>query len=355
MLNTKLQSLFCGLVAAALTGCASTKGVELPVGTLLLGEVSHAVTKASLQADEIAPGVKAPGWGRVMAENGYTAELIDQGRVIMVRDFIYWNNTVSGIKRSHWSPTQLPEGMSVQPGQVVEMVRTERPPSRVSRVRAASLAAGACYYGDISPGAVKQIMGAVSRVGPSGLASLYCAGIEKEGWQRPRTFWHKLPGGEPAQETLPPQEVSLSEEPAPKVVVDGMATLTLLSPNAPFGALVQLPFWVDGVKVASMEAHQCDVLLLAPGSYQVTAGTGTVMGMGWPKRELNVEVTAGNEVVVEYVMDEAAYRGMGLGDFLNPEDWLKRSFQMVLRAPTPRDGCALRHEPLKLMPKSTAD
>jgi len=355
MLSTRLWNFVCGLLAVALASCASTKGVELPVGTLLLGEVSHVVTKDGLLADEIAPGVKAPDWGRVMVENGYTAELIDQGRVIMVRDYIYWNNTVSGIKRSHWSPTLLPEGMSVQPGQVVEMVRTERPPSRVSRVRAASLAAGACYYGDISPGAVKQILGVVSRVGPSGLASLYCAGIEQEGWQRPRTFWHKLPGEAPTQETPPPQEVSLSDEPAPKVVVEGMVTLTLLSPNVPFGALVQLPFWVDGVKVASMEAHQCDVLLLAPGSYQVTAGTGTVMGVGWPKRELSVQVTAGNEVVVEYVVDEAAYRGMGLGDFLNPEDWLKRSFQMILREPTPQDSCALRHEPIRLTPKSTTD
>lgn len=355
MCGKKRWRLIGVLVTAFLTGCASTKGVDLPVGTLLLGEVSHAVTKESLQADEIAPGVTAPGWGRVMAENGYTAEMVDQGRVIMVRDYIYWNNTVSGVKRSHWVPTLLPEGMSVQPGQVVEMVRTERPPSRVSRVMAPSLANGGCYYGDISPGAVKQIMGVVSRVGPSGLASLYCAGIEKDGWQRPRTLWHKLPGGMPADETPPPQEVSLAEDVKPRVMADGMATLTLLAPNAPLGVVLELPFWVDGVKVASMQAGQCDVLLLEPGRYQVTAGTGTVMGVGWPKRELEVQVLAGNEVVVEYVLNEAVYRELGLRDFFNPEDWLKRSFQMVLRQPLPDDRCTLRHEPLRLQPQAPAD
>jgi hypothetical protein len=30
-------------------------------------------------------------------------------------------------------------------------------------------------------------------VGPRGAATLYCEGIEQEGWQRPRTYWHKLP------------------------------------------------------------------------------------------------------------------------------------------------------------------
>jgi hypothetical protein len=79
----------------------------------------------------------------------------------------------------------------------------------VRRVRAPTLADGACYYGNVPVGDKVELLGALSCVGPRGSASLYCKGIELEGWHRPRTFWHRVPDAAPGVGPIdkPPVEV----------------------------------------------------------------------------------------------------------------------------------------------------
>lgn len=200
-----------GLVARALAGvlaCAAglaqaqSQGTPLPPGTLLLGEVMHVLTRELVNSRQIAPGVALDSLPRMLEVRQITDRQIDDGRVVVVRTMIYWNNTASGIKRPVWQPEPLADGLSVAPGNVVEL-RLQPKGAMVERVRAASLAEGNCAYRELPIHPLVEAMGALSLVGPRGSASLHCPGIEQEGWQRPRSLWHKLPEPPPAPAPAP--------------------------------------------------------------------------------------------------------------------------------------------------------
>ena len=191
-MRSRCKTGFVIAASALLVGCASTPGVMLPDGTLLLGEVRHSLSREMLNAGEIAPGRKRDNLAELIRSRGWTDAQIDQGRVVVIRDLIYWINTASGIKHEQLQPELLAEGLSVEPGNIVELTVGARS-GAVVRVRARDLNEGGCYYSDLPVAAAVELMGALSLVGPRGSASLYCAGIEREGWQRPRTYWHKLP------------------------------------------------------------------------------------------------------------------------------------------------------------------
>jgi len=82
-------------MAALVAGCATTPGVTLPEGTLVLGEVRHVLTREMVSTGEIAPGEKRENLAQSLLSGGYADAQIDAGRVIVVRDRIYWNNTAS--------------------------------------------------------------------------------------------------------------------------------------------------------------------------------------------------------------------------------------------------------------------
>jgi hypothetical protein len=185
-----------GIVAASLallSGCATTPAVELPEGTLMLGEVRHVFTRALLQAGEIAPGEKRENLLRMMTERGWTDAQLDQGRLLVVRTRIYWNNTSSGNRYAVLNVERLADGVTAEPFNIVEFTVGGRS-GAIQRVRAKAIAEGRCDYVDVPVGMLVEAMGTLALVGPRGTASLYCSGIEQEGWQRPRTYWHKLPG-----------------------------------------------------------------------------------------------------------------------------------------------------------------
>jgi len=180
-------------VAALFSGCATAPAVELPEGTLMLGEVRQVFTRALLQAGEITPGEKREDLGRMMEVRGWNEALLDQGRLVVIRTRIYWNNTSSGNRYSVLAVERLADGVQVEPSNIVEFTVGGRS-GAIQRVRAKTLADGRCDYVDVPVGMLVEAMGALALTGPRGTASLYCAGIEHEGWQRPRTYWHKLPG-----------------------------------------------------------------------------------------------------------------------------------------------------------------
>jgi hypothetical protein len=349
-----------GLCAALLSGCASTpQGIALGPGTLTLGEAQHVLTRAMVDAGEFAPGDTRAGLAEQLRSAGFTDAQIDAGQVFVVRRQIYWHNTASGIKHSELAPALVPPTLTVEPGNVVEIEIAQRPPwSVVQRVRAVSLADGGCYYGDVPVGAAVEAMGAMSLVGPRGSASLYCAGIENEGWQRPRTYWHKLPGATAAPAAAPaPAPVPISPEggapppPSPaEVASDGMATLVLyLKPRRPaLPFFFALPLSIDGDKVAELDHGTCEVVRVPAGDHVVVAGTGDKGVLRThARRELAISVRAGERVVLEYSVDDQALLESERF-FVSRDKWESRIYHFTQRPATAQDACAIRYMPTTL-------
>jgi len=185
-------ALALGISALLLAGCAQ-QGVYLPDGTLTLAEVRNVLT-----ADDVAKGRAGPeGPDQNLREHllqvGFSQNQIDHGRVAVVREGYYWHNTVSGIHHDILRLALVPEGMTVEPGNIVECVQMK--PCTIHRIRGKNLEEAKGRYDELPASLANVILGTASLVGPSGAATLYCVGIEKEGWQRPRTYWHKLPAG----------------------------------------------------------------------------------------------------------------------------------------------------------------
>ncbi len=177
-----------------LCGCAATPPVPLPPGTLLLGEVMSVLTRPVVDSGELGPRQPKADLHAWLRDSGWTDSQLDQGRLVVVRYSIYWNNTLPGIHRDDLGLELLGEGVKVEPGNIVEIAVQRNATGIIERVRARSLGEGGCYYGDVPVGVGTEALGVLSLVGPRGSASLYCAGIEREGWQRPNTYWRRVPG-----------------------------------------------------------------------------------------------------------------------------------------------------------------
>ena len=191
--KTVRNILFIMFWIISLAGCAS-QGVYLPPGTLFLGEASHVLTQDQIASGKLGPQTDVNNLRDRILEWGFTNEQISNGRVVVVREGIYWNNVVSGVKRDMLRPALMPDGMNVEAGNILEGIGSDgKRPYTICRIRAKNLEEGQCYYSELPTGVIKGIMGTISLVGPSGAATLYCRDIEKEGWIRPRTYWHRLP------------------------------------------------------------------------------------------------------------------------------------------------------------------
>jgi hypothetical protein len=187
------QITLLAVLALLLGGCATSSGVDLTGDTLMLGEVRHVWTRELYESGRISSTDEPRDLSRLMPANAFTDAQLDAGRLLVVRVLIYWNNTASGIVRDQVYVVLADEGQTVRAGSVVEFTAS----NFVKRVRTQNLADGSCYYGNVPVGETVELLGGISRVGPRGSASLYCKGIELEGWHRPRTFWHKLPDAVP--------------------------------------------------------------------------------------------------------------------------------------------------------------
>jgi hypothetical protein len=181
------------LALGVLSACASNPVTVLPDDTLLLGEVSGVHTRGLPSAGRLSEGDPPRDLSRLLQNRGWTDEQLDGGRVLVRHDPL--------------SVELLAEGLSAEPGNVVEFTAGART-GRIQPVRARSLQEGGCYYSNVPVGPVVELLAVPGMVGPRGSASLYCRGIEREGWQRPRTLWHRLPGAAALSEGLPFQPPS---------------------------------------------------------------------------------------------------------------------------------------------------
>jgi hypothetical protein len=300
--------------AILLVGCASG-GVYLSDDTLMLGEAVDVVTPAQLivgsaNADQL----------RQLLGSRFSAEQIAAGHVVVLRQGIYWNNTASGIRHPMLDAALVPDDMTVERGNVVEAAvgGASHPYMTIRRVRSASLDAGGCSFLRLPTSELREFMGGISLVGARGAATLYCKGIENEGWQRPRTFWHKPPG---AVATPTPAPVGLAIEPGEdanttvpaQAVPPDLAQLIIARNDALFGLGITLPVWVDGAKVADLRPGSCTSLLLPAGDHVVLAGTAAPTDLfGLSKLDLKVSVEAGDRVVATYVIDPSGALGGGM-------------------------------------------
>ena len=205
-LRRRIGLTIVGASMGVLGACASNP-VILSDDTLMLGEARHILTRQLLDSGRILESDVPRDRSSFLSSLGWTDAQLDAGRLVLVRLQIYWNNQASGIVRDQFAVVLSKDGEPIEPGNIVELTAD----NHVTRVRARSLADGSCYYGNVPVGAVVETLGALSMVGPRGSASLYCKGIEREGWHRPRTYWHKLPNATPGAEPIdkPPSEVPL--------------------------------------------------------------------------------------------------------------------------------------------------
>lgn len=80
-----------------LSACASNPGTVLPDDTLLLGEVSGALTSGLLRAGRLSEGDPPRDLSRRLQNRGWTEEQLDGGSVLVLRVQAHWNNTASGV------------------------------------------------------------------------------------------------------------------------------------------------------------------------------------------------------------------------------------------------------------------
>ena len=178
-----------------LTACAH-KGGSLPPDTLVLGKVSFILTKEQILADQCGYATVHDFYATLRAQ-GVTDEHIAAERVVAIQGAVYWVNTASGIRHPSLTVAVVPRGSTgVDPGSVVEL-RSHGPSHflTVERVREHNAGEKRCTFVEaLAPlpvQAAKDMVGILSLIGPSGQATMYCPGIEQEGWVQDNGYWIK--------------------------------------------------------------------------------------------------------------------------------------------------------------------
>lgn len=226
------------MTALALGGMANgafAQGQSLPEGTLLLGEAIRALTPDDVARGALAPGLKDDRLVERLRLSGFSEEDVVRGRVVLLYEGRSWNNAISGIRRPMHDLALLPEGTPIEAGNIVE--RRLGRPSTILRVRARSIGEGGCRYDELPTGFGSALMGTLTLAGASGMETLFCTGIEREGWARPRTYWHKLPGHAPATAEAPAASAPAGTEAQPTAARDGTDVRAASPP--PAGEVIQ--------------------------------------------------------------------------------------------------------------------
>lgn len=218
-----LNRILALLMAGLLSSCTTTGSTEFQRQTaetqyldrLVLSEVSFILTKDQLVAGELGFARFKDFYGAVLAE-GLTDAEIDAGQVIAIRWSVFWVNTASGNTHHRLGVALLPNGMKAEPGNIVEVryLGSLHFP-RVESVRAKNMRDGQCQYVEsldrLPLQMTKDILGLVSLIGTPGTSTLYCQGIENEGWVLEGQHWVKKP--RPASKLKSDSEVNHGQLP----------------------------------------------------------------------------------------------------------------------------------------------
>ena len=106
---------------------------------------------------------------------------------------------------------------------------------------------------------------------------------------------------------------------------------------------------VDSERVAALRPGQCTVQLLPEGTHRVSAGRedGSLL-FQHAHKVLDVELRAGQALVLEYRVNDGVLGEPSLDVFLHRDAWAERAYTFGQRAATPADTCALR-EPARVV------
>jgi len=190
-MRTLLSWLLC--LTLIIAGCAST---PLPARTLVLAQVAHVASK-----DDAAHGVTVDDTSLVVPPYllnrcALDAGAIESGDLAVLRVHgIWWRD--GHVSSSLWWVV-VPKGMVISPEDFVEVelkdgVGDERCPL-IARVRSPAGASGECGFDRserVGAGALMESFldamhtpGAPGRNGPPTSVSIYCNGLEAEGWAK---------------------------------------------------------------------------------------------------------------------------------------------------------------------------
>ena len=201
--------LLFACVPLLVLGCAS--GPPPPSGSLLLAQVAHIATK-----DDVVNGAKVDDTlvrvSEEMLEScALAAESVQSGDLAVVRFYVFWMSRVPHTVHS-WAV--IPMGMRVAPGDFVELelkrgVEESGRCAFITRVRAQQSSTSAeCGFARNDRSGAGAAMGNVSGLlhalggtggGSPGSASIYCKGLEQEGWTKhphgpyDAIVWRKMP------------------------------------------------------------------------------------------------------------------------------------------------------------------
>lgn len=190
-------------------GCASQ---PLPAGTLILAQVAHVATK-----DDVGRGVKVDDKSLfvppyLLKRCALDVESLKSGDLAVVRVYVSWT---SAVPQSDVGWVVVPNGVVVKLDDFVELelrpgVDSERCTS-IARVRSPSTAGRECWFArnertGAGPvvGSFADVIRAVEETGgrPPGSVSIYCKGLEEEGWRKhpwgpyDAVIWRKAPAAQ---------------------------------------------------------------------------------------------------------------------------------------------------------------
>jgi hypothetical protein len=196
--------------------------------------------------------------------------------------------------------------------------------------------------------------------GARDVAVLRCQGLEAEGWTKtPGHFWTKAPGAGPRPEAAPPAPAGRVVQPPPPPADiptrNDLATLIMIRRDDVYVlSMFDVTFWIDGRTVAELPSDRCELVLLAPGEHEVTAGYGYSF-IGHARRELSVTVRAGDRVVVEYEVHTPPQGGpFDVFSAAKRKEASERTFVFTQRPAGAGDRCAVMHPPQVIGPAPAA-
>lgn len=157
-----------------------------------MGEIAHIATR-----DQVFNGFRlgpdnVSAASELLDQCGYERSSVTDGKFAAIRFYYYWHNVAAGINHSKVIWAVIPEELAVEMGEFVkvEIVASEimadgRCPI-VRRIHPYKLMAGQCGFAKDPIRDVVGLTGLISiiSIGPPGSASIYCPGLEEDGWKK---------------------------------------------------------------------------------------------------------------------------------------------------------------------------
>jgi hypothetical protein len=341
-----------GLSAVVSLGACASSGP--PEAALVIGEVLRVLTPTQVANGLLAPGHERAHLADWVRDRGLSEADVEAGRAITVRHALH------GVPQDVLSLAQIDNDLKVEVGNVVEVRVDATGKGHVARVRATDLVAGGCHYEAEPAGLLDDVLGFISLRGARDVAVLRCQGLEAEGWTKtPGHFWIKAPGvGQRSDAAAPAPAGRVVQPPPPPAGIparNDLATLILIRRDDPYTlSMFDVTFLIDGRAVAELPPDRCELVLLAPGEHEVTAGYGYSL-IGHARRELSVTVRAGDRLVAEYEVHTPPQGGpFDVFSASKRKEASQKTFVFTQRPAGAGDRCAVMHPPRIIGPAPAA-